>query len=112
VKWVRVELRRVEVIPPGGPQNTFYDFVGPGAVNLWSAQSAAANGEQIIVQGSGDEQYGLLRSQDFPFNIRIPESIPPSIALENRAGIKYELIGSVCTKGKRSVSTMNFCFFW
>ncbi|KAF9076725.1 hypothetical protein BDP27DRAFT_1413877 [Rhodocollybia butyracea] len=84
-KWVRVELRKVETLPNGGVQNTFYDFVGPSPVTLWTAS----------------DEYGVLNSQDFPFQIRIPESVPPSIALENRAGIKYELLASVCTKGKR-----------
>ncbi|KAJ6547334.1 hypothetical protein B0H19DRAFT_1165088 [Mycena capillaripes] len=84
-KWVRIELRKVETLPGGGVVNTFHDFVGPSPVNLWSAS----------------EEYGLLRSQDFPFSIRIPESIPPSIDLQNRAGINYELLASVCTKGKK-----------
>ncbi|KAJ7046549.1 hypothetical protein C8F04DRAFT_1060888 [Mycena alexandri] len=84
-KWVRIELRKVETLPGGGVVNTFHDFVGPSPVNLWSAS----------------EEYGLLRSQDFPFSIRIPESIPPSIDLTHRAGINYELLASVCTKGKK-----------
>ncbi|KAF5390578.1 hypothetical protein D9757_002719 [Collybiopsis confluens] len=84
-KWVRVELRKVETLPGGGLQNTFYDFVGPSPVTLWTAS----------------DEYGVLRSQDFPFQIRIPESVPPSIALESRAGIKYELLASVCVKGKK-----------
>ncbi|KAJ4478204.1 hypothetical protein J3R30DRAFT_3290526 [Lentinula aciculospora] len=84
-KWVRVELRKVETLPGGGMQNTFYDFVGPSPVTIWTAS----------------DEYGVLRSQDFPFQIRIPESVPPSIALESRAGIKYELLASVCTKGKK-----------
>ncbi|KAJ7734953.1 hypothetical protein DFH07DRAFT_117678 [Mycena maculata] len=84
-KWVRIELRKVETLPGGGVVNTFHDFVGPSPVNLWSAS----------------EEYSLLRSQDFPFSIRIPESIPPSIDLQNRAGINYELLASVCTKGKK-----------
>ncbi|KAJ7063077.1 hypothetical protein C8F01DRAFT_1131451 [Mycena amicta] len=84
-KWVRIELRKVEMLPGGGVVNTFHDFVGPSPVNLWTSS----------------EEYGLLRSQDFPFSIRIPESIPPSIDLQNKAGISYELVASVCTKGKK-----------
>ncbi|KAJ7632399.1 hypothetical protein FB45DRAFT_1057491 [Roridomyces roridus] len=84
-KWVRIELRKVETLPGGGVVNTFHDFVGPSPVNLWTSS----------------EEYGILNSQDFPFSIRIPESTPPSIDLQNRAGINYELLASVCTKGKK-----------
>ncbi|PCH37906.1 hypothetical protein WOLCODRAFT_148865 [Wolfiporia cocos MD-104 SS10] len=90
-KWVRIELRRVETLPGGGVANTFYDFVGQSPISVWQA----------------NEEYGMLEQQDFPFYIRIPESIPPSIALEkgalHAAGIKYELIATVCVKGKKGL---------
>jgi hypothetical protein len=35
-KWVRIELRKVETLPGGGAGNTYYDYVGPSPVNLWS----------------------------------------------------------------------------
>lgn len=82
-KYVRVELRMIESLP-GGPQNSFYDFVGQGPINLWQSS----------------EEYSMLHSQDIPFYIRIPESIPPTLALESGAGIKYELVGQVCVQGK------------
>ncbi|KAF9462710.1 hypothetical protein BDZ94DRAFT_1290119 [Collybia nuda] len=84
-KWVRIELRKVETLPGGGSANIYSDYVGPSPVNLWTSS----------------DEYGILRTQDFPFSIRIPESIPPSIALEHNAGIQYELVGTVCVKGKR-----------
>ncbi|KAK0196464.1 hypothetical protein F5146DRAFT_4067 [Armillaria mellea] len=83
-KWLRVELRKVEQIPMTG-ENTFFDYVGPSPVNVWTAT----------------EEWEVLKSSDFPFDIRIPESIPPTLTLEGHVGIKYELIASVCTKGKR-----------
>ncbi|KAK0482681.1 hypothetical protein IW261DRAFT_1048759 [Armillaria novae-zelandiae] len=83
-KWLRVELRKVEQIPMSG-EDTFFDYVGPSPVNVWTAP----------------EEWEVLKSSDFPFDIRIPESIPPTLTLEGRVGIKYELIASVCTKGKR-----------
>ncbi|KZT71245.1 hypothetical protein DAEQUDRAFT_763856 [Daedalea quercina L-15889] len=83
-KWVRIELKKVEVLPGGA---TFYDYVGQSPINVWQAS----------------EEYGMLHTQDFPFYIRIPESIPPSIALEKGAGIRYELIAAVCLKGKRGL---------
>ena len=36
-KWVRVELRKVETLPGGGQQNTFFDFIGPSPINVWAA---------------------------------------------------------------------------
>jgi len=86
-KWVRIELRKVETLPGGGTSNKFYDSVGPGPMDL--------------ATWGGEDEYGLLRSEDFPFSIRIPESIPPSIALGDRAGIQYELVASLCTEGEK-----------
>ncbi|KAH7909217.1 hypothetical protein BJ138DRAFT_1115170 [Hygrophoropsis aurantiaca] len=84
-KWVRVELKKIETLPGGGQTNSYFDFVGSSPVNLWQSS----------------EEYGMLHSQDLPFYIRIPESIPPSIALEKGAGIRYELVATVCTLGKK-----------
>ncbi|KAH7921057.1 hypothetical protein BV22DRAFT_756639 [Leucogyrophana mollusca] len=84
-KWVRVELKKIETLPGGGQTNSYFDFVGSSPVNLWQSS----------------EEYGMLHSQDLPFYIRIPESIPPSIALERGAGIRYELVATVCTLGKK-----------
>ncbi|KAG1761582.1 hypothetical protein EDD22DRAFT_1032097 [Suillus occidentalis] len=84
-KWVRVELKKIETLPGGGQTNSYFDFVGSSPINLWQS----------------GEEYGLLQSQDLPFHIRIPESIPPSIALERGAGIRYELVATVCTLGKK-----------
>ncbi|KAI0261407.1 hypothetical protein BC834DRAFT_479510 [Gloeopeniophorella convolvens] len=82
-KYVRIELRKIETLP-GGLQNSFYDFVGQSPINLWQSS----------------EEYGMLHTQDIPFYIRIPESIPPTLALEGGAGVKYELVGQVCIQGK------------
>ncbi|KAH6903060.1 hypothetical protein BKA70DRAFT_1155724 [Coprinopsis sp. MPI-PUGE-AT-0042] len=84
-KWVRIELRKIEQLPFGGPDSQFFDFVGQSPLNLWTTP----------------DEYGELSSQDFPFAIRIPESIPPSVELDNRGQISYELVASICTKGKK-----------
>ncbi|KAH9952060.1 hypothetical protein B0H21DRAFT_11849 [Amylocystis lapponica] len=86
-KWVRIELRKVETLPGGGLANTFFDFVGQSPISVWQSS----------------DEYSMLDTQDFPFYIRIPESLPPSIALEKGAGIKYELIATVCIKGKKGL---------
>ncbi|KAK0451273.1 uncharacterized protein EV420DRAFT_1621894 [Desarmillaria tabescens] len=67
-KWLRVELRKVEQIPMVG-ENTFVGYVGPSPVNIWTAPG----------------EWEVLKSLDFPFDIRIPESIPPILTLEGCA---------------------------
>lgn len=55
-KWVRIELRKVETLPEGGPANTFYDFVGPSPVNLWSTS----------------DEYSVLRTVSrYPLTVRL-----------------------------------------
>ncbi|KAF9048356.1 hypothetical protein BDZ89DRAFT_1126926 [Hymenopellis radicata] len=83
-KWLRVELRKVETIPGSGG-NVFYDYVGPSPVDVWRAH----------------EEWEIVKTGDITFEIRIPESIPPTLSLEGNVGIRYELIASICTKGKR-----------
>ncbi|QRV90142.1 arrestin [Ceratobasidium sp. AG-Ba] len=87
-KWVRVELRKIEVLPGGGQNNTFSETIGERPITLWASQQ---------------EEFAELSSNDFPFHINIPEAVPPSIALERGAAIKYELIASVMLKGKKSL---------
>ena len=45
-KWVRIELRKVEVLPGGGQVGTFFDYVGQSPSNIW---------------GAPDGEYGPLR---------------------------------------------------
>ena len=45
-KWVRIELRKVEVLPGGGQVGTFFDYVGQSPINLWTGP---------------DGEYGILR---------------------------------------------------
>ncbi|EIW74023.1 hypothetical protein CONPUDRAFT_170398 [Coniophora puteana RWD-64-598 SS2] len=84
-KWVRIELKKIESLPGGGQANSYFDFVGSSPINLWQS----------------NEEYSILNSQLFQFYIRVPESIPPSISLERNAGIRYELVATVCTLGKK-----------
>src|ERR1700722_19487546 len=41
-KWVRIELRKVETLPTGGPTNTFFDHVGSGPIVLWQSSEEYA----------------------------------------------------------------------
>ncbi|CAE6363547.1 unnamed protein product [Rhizoctonia solani] len=87
-KWVRVELRKIEILPGGGQNNTFAETIGERPITLWNAR---------------DDEFAELSSNDFPFHIAVPETLPPSIALERGSAIKYELIASVQLKGKKSL---------
>lgn len=82
-KWLRIELRKVETLPAGA--GVFFDHIGQSPITLWQAQ----------------EEWGMLETCDMPFHIRIPESVPPSLTLEKGSGIRYELVASVCSKGKK-----------
>ncbi|KAG9087542.1 hypothetical protein FRC06_002488, partial [Ceratobasidium sp. 370] len=86
-KWVRVELRKIEILPGGGQNNTFAETIGERPITLWSSQQ---------------EEFAELSSNDFPFHINVPDAVPPSTALERGAAIKYELVASVMLKGKKS----------
>lgn len=35
-KWVRVELRKIEILPGGGQNNTFAETIGERPVTLWA----------------------------------------------------------------------------
>ncbi|KAH7107702.1 hypothetical protein BKA62DRAFT_649965 [Auriculariales sp. MPI-PUGE-AT-0066] len=85
-KWLRIELRKVETLPANA--GIFYDHVGQSPLTLW--------------QSEGDE-FSILQACDYPFNIRIPESIPPTLNLGKDAGIRYELVASVCVKAKKGL---------
>ncbi|KDQ07588.1 hypothetical protein BOTBODRAFT_59893 [Botryobasidium botryosum FD-172 SS1] len=84
-KWVRLEFRKIETLPGGGQTNTFIDFIGSSPIDVWQAKN----------------EWDVLQMQDIPFHIRIPESIPPTITLDHGAGIKYDLVASLCIKGKK-----------
>ena len=86
-KWVRIELRKVETLPGGGVPNTFFDFVGQSPINLWQPPNDEYSTLHTVrpsrVLSPPYHPSTATRPQnDFPFFIRIPESIPPTIALE------------------------------
>ncbi len=85
-KYVRVELRKIETIP-GVPPNSYYDFVGQSPVNLWRSSEEYSMLHSVRPKMTTLSLPILLLAltlqQDIPFYIRIPESIPPTLALEN-----------------------------
>ncbi|KAG9035208.1 hypothetical protein FS837_001996 [Tulasnella sp. UAMH 9824] len=83
-QWVKIELRKLETLPDGGQANTYIDLVGDSPITLWQAKN----------------EWDEIRSQDLSFQIQLPESIPPSLALGSSVGIRYELVASMLTKKK------------
>ncbi|KAF8337537.1 uncharacterized protein EI90DRAFT_2661920 [Cantharellus anzutake] len=84
-KWIRIELRKIEMLP--GQGNHFVETVGNGSFNIWSAR----------------DDWEVLTTRDIQFSIRIPENVPPSTALQNGNGIKYELVATICYKTKKGL---------
>jgi len=88
-KWVRVEIRK-------------YEAVGNAAV----AKSAFTNSWEhvgkvhLLWRAAEGKEYDLLSTADFRFVIPLPLDLPPSVELSKGSGIRYELVASVCYKGK------------
>lgn len=36
-KWIRIELKKVEMLPGGGQTNSYFDFVGQSPMTLWQS---------------------------------------------------------------------------
>ena len=79
-----MELKKVETLPGGGQNNTFYDFVGQSPVKVWEAEGqdwALLRTVSFKTNRTIRLSHGVKQT-DFPFGIRIPESVPPSISLD------------------------------
>ncbi|KZT57181.1 hypothetical protein CALCODRAFT_434642, partial [Calocera cornea HHB12733] len=85
-KWVQIELKKIETYVFVGQGEPYVETIGH-APKIWTA-----NGE-----------YENLQVRDFPFYIQIPMNVPPSIALEKGSGIRYEMVASLCVKGKKGL---------
>lgn len=48
---MRIALRKVETVPPGGQANTFYDFVGNSPINLWQSGEDYSTLQTVSTQG-------------------------------------------------------------
>jgi hypothetical protein len=86
-KWVRVEIRKHELLPAGFPSSSngdTWEHVGE-VVNLW--------------QSPPGKEYGDLETADFKFHLPLPEAIPPSVDML-RGGIQYELVAALCYRNK------------
>jgi hypothetical protein len=88
-KWLRVELRRHEQLPPGFP-STQPTWEHVGEINtLWSS--------------SQGKEYDQLDTSDFRFFLPLPETTPPSVEMMKGSGVRYELVAALCYKRKGGI---------
>lgn len=140
-KWVRIELRKVETLPGGGLANTFVDPVGQSPINLWQSEeeydtlttvrwlqhcevlSALAHFFFLFLLCSkiSNSLFGYLSLSLQVLRWRKAVRLlyhryqcyrcPDLVSLSLSAGVRYELTGLVCVKGKRCVCPASpICF--
>lgn len=91
-KWVRVEIRKHETIPPGFPTSsaenrTTWEHVGE--INtLWSPNPKSG------------KEFEPIETADFKFFIPLPETIPSAVEMMKGSGIRYELVAACCYRQK------------
>ncbi|WVW86011.1 hypothetical protein I302_108049 [Kwoniella bestiolae CBS 10118] len=88
-KWVRVEIRKYESLPPGFPNSSFepvWEHIGE-IETLWKPSDESKETE-------------LIETADFKFFLPLPENIPPTIELARSTGVRYELVAALCYKQK------------
>lgn len=86
-KWVRVEIRRHEQLPPGFPSSQEETWEHVGEINnLWKSPPG--------------KDFDLLETADFKFFLPLPEMSPPSVEMMKGTGVKYELVAALCYKKK------------
>ncbi|KAF8753278.1 hypothetical protein RHS01_06886 [Rhizoctonia solani] len=62
-KWVRVELRKIEILPGGGQNNTFAETIGERPITLWSARDDEfQNSHRIALERGSAIKYELIAS--------------------------------------------------
>ncbi|GAC94671.1 hypothetical protein PHSY_002244 [Pseudozyma hubeiensis SY62] len=92
--WLRIELRKLETLPGG---ESWGELIGRGPIDVWSA------GKEDTYKSDSEKGWELLQTADFPFQVTIPEGLPPSAKLEKNAGIGYELVTSLCVRSKKGL---------
>lgn len=92
--WLRIELRKLETLPGG---ESWGELIGRGPIDVWSA------GKDDSYKSDSEKGWELLQTADFPFQVTIPEGLPPSAKLEKNAGIAYELVTSLCVRSKKGL---------
>ncbi|EPQ27867.1 uncharacterized protein PFL1_04611 [Pseudozyma flocculosa PF-1] len=85
--WLRIELRKLETLPGG---ESWGELIGRGPIDVWTAS------KQEAFKSEDERGWEVLQTADFPFQVAIPEGLPPSAKLDKQAGVAYELVTSLC----------------
>ena len=94
-RWVRAEVRRYEVAPPGFPSSSS----GSGAGDQWELVGEIAT----LWQAPPGKEFAELQQGDFRFYIPLPDILPPSVEMMRGTGIRYELVAALCYRQKGGV---------
>lgn len=98
-KWVRVEIRKYETIPPGFPSSSSSSGGGNG-----DGRSSWEHIGEINTLWTPNpklnKEFDTLETADFKFYIPLPETMPPSVEMFKGSGVRYELVAACCYKQK------------
>jgi len=94
--WLRIELRKIETVPGG---ENWGELIGSGPIDVWSARSGTGKGDRE--QDADGTCWEVLKTNDFPFRINVPEALPPSARMDKICGLQYEVVTSLCVKTKK-----------
>jgi hypothetical protein len=115
-------------VPPGGQANTFYDFIGNSPINLWQSEEdygtlQTVSTRDVSTMLGPDSHLGRFPVPHSDTRINTTQHQPRerwyvdticflfALTRTSAAGIKYELVATVCTKGKKCVILLSLTAF-
>ncbi|WVQ72997.1 hypothetical protein IAR50_002560 [Cryptococcus sp. DSM 104548] len=87
-RWIRVELRKSESLPPG--------FPGAAVEESWEHVGEI----RTLWQPPAGKEWDIIQATDYTFVLDLPPGLPPSIELSRGSGVKYTLVAALCYKQK------------